>query len=198
MSVGIINRPRLERVAFRTSHRLDFVGQRELVAQIGHSVNEWPLVVLKELLDNAIDACEEADAAPQIEIGVSTAERTIRIADNGPGIASETIAGILDYAVRVSSREAYVSPTRGAQGNALNTILAMAFALTGERGETVIESRGVTPAMESWNDCTCGPSKLAFRNSVWSRCCTTAKTVLTLPSSPMIGQRRPKSPKPNS
>jgi DNA topoisomerase VI subunit B len=141
--MSLAPRPRLERVAFRTSRLLDFVGQRELVAQIGHSVNEWPLVVLKELVDNAIDACEEADAAPHLEIEVSTAERTIRIADNGPGIASETIDDILDYTVRVSSREAYVSPTRGAQGNALKTILAMGFALSGERSETMIESRGV-------------------------------------------------------
>jgi DNA topoisomerase VI subunit B len=143
MSVGTVNRPRLERVAFRTSRLLDFVGQRELVAQIGHSVNEWPLVVLKELVDNALDACEEADAAPHLEIEVSTAERTIRIADNGPGITPETIDDILDYTVRVSSREAYCSPTRGAQGNALKTVLAMGFALSGERGETMIESRGI-------------------------------------------------------
>lgn len=135
--------PRLECFAFRTSRLLDFVGQRELVAQIGHSVNEWPLVVLKELVDNTIDACEEADAAPHLKIEVSTAKRTIRIADNGPGITSETIGDILDYRVRVSSREAYVSPTRGAQGNALKTILAMGFALSGESGETMIESRGV-------------------------------------------------------
>jgi DNA topoisomerase VI subunit B len=66
----------------------------------------------------------------------------IRISDNGPGIANETITDIVDYSVRVSSREAYVSPTRGAQGNALKTILAMGFALSGEHGETVIESRG--------------------------------------------------------
>jgi DNA topoisomerase VI subunit B len=136
--------PRLERTAFRTSRLLDFVGQRELVAQIGHSATQWPLVVLKELVDNALDACEEAEVAPSLEIEVSTAERTIRIADNGPGIAPATIDDILDYTVRVSSREAYVSPTRGAQGNALKTILAMGFALGGERGETMIESRGIT------------------------------------------------------
>src|SRR4029077_17160781 len=50
---------------------------------------------------------------------------------------------ILDYSVRVSSREAYVSPTRGAQGNALKTILAMPFALDGAAGTTVIEAQGV-------------------------------------------------------
>jgi hypothetical protein len=48
----------------------------------------------------------------------------------------------LDYTVRVSSREAYVSPTRRAQGNALKCIVAMGFALDGVNGMTVIESLG--------------------------------------------------------
>ena len=53
-----------------------------------------------------------------------------------------TIESVLDFAVRVSSREAYVSPTRGAQGNALKTIVAMPFVLDGERGQVEIAARG--------------------------------------------------------
>ena len=49
--------PRLDRVAFRTSRLLDFVGHRELTAQIGHPPEHWPLVIIKELTDNALDAC---------------------------------------------------------------------------------------------------------------------------------------------
>ncbi len=41
------------------------------------------------------------------------------------GIPAATIDGILDFSVRVSSREAYVAPDRGAQGNALKTIAAV-------------------------------------------------------------------------
>ena len=33
------------------------------------------------------------------------------IQDNGSGIETETIHSILDYTIRMSSREAYVSPT---------------------------------------------------------------------------------------
>jgi len=47
------------------------------------------------------------------------------------------------FSIRVSSREAYVGPTRGAQGNALKTIVAMPFVLDGALGETVIEAMGV-------------------------------------------------------
>jgi DNA topoisomerase VI subunit B len=66
------------------------------------------------------------------------------VEDNGPGIPPETIGGIIDYDIRVSSREAYISPTRGRQGNALKTILPMAYVLGGGiKGETFIEARGL-------------------------------------------------------
>jgi DNA topoisomerase VI subunit B len=133
--------PSLSRHVFTTSRLAEFCSEKELVNQTGHDSDDWPLVVLKELIDNALDAREEAGAAPVIHVAVSDAE--IAVFDNGPGIAPETVAGILDYNTRTSSREAYVSPTRGAQGNALKTLLAMPFAPDGERGETTIESQGV-------------------------------------------------------
>jgi len=143
---------KLTRVAFRVSRLMEFCTKRELQNQTGHGIYEWPLVVLKELMDNALDACEEAEIAPVISIAVKPGSITIR--DNGGGIEAETIKSILDYSVRVSSREAYVSPTRGAQGNALKTILAMGYVLDRERedadginneavGVTFIETRGV-------------------------------------------------------
>ena len=92
---------------------------------------DWPLVVLKELMDNGLDGSEEAEIAPVISIAVGNGSTTIP--DNGGGIETETIESILDYTIRVSSREAYVSPTRGAQGNALKTILAMGYVLDRER-----------------------------------------------------------------
>jgi DNA topoisomerase VI subunit B len=112
------------------------------------------LVVLKELMDNALDACEEAEVAPVIEVIVGPG--SITITDNAGGFAAKTIDSILDYNIRVSSREAYVSPTRGAQGNALKTILAMGYVLDRERagsdpdavGVTIIDSRGTTHRIE--------------------------------------------------
>jgi DNA topoisomerase VI subunit B len=134
----------LHREVFRTSRLLEFCNRKELVAQTGHQADEWPLVILKELVDNAIDACGETNVPPEIDIRVSTQTHEIVIADNGAGIAPETVKEVLDYTVRASSREAYISPTRGAQGNALKTLIAMPFALDGKSGTTVIEARGVT------------------------------------------------------
>ena len=64
------------------------------------------------------------------------------IRDNGPGLPAATVKGILDFSSGSSSREAYVSPTRGAQGNALKTIVAMPFVLDGERGAVEIAAQG--------------------------------------------------------
>ena len=77
--------PTLLRVAFRTSRLAEFCGARELTAQTGHEPGEWPLVLAKELIDNALDVCEEAAIAPEINIEVSTERSEIVIADNGPG-----------------------------------------------------------------------------------------------------------------
>ena len=130
---------KLQRMAFTTSRLAEFCGEKELTAQTGHAPEEWPLVVAKELIDNALDACEEAEIAPEIDIEVSIERGEIVIADNGPGLPSAMLGDLLDYTVRVSSREAYVSPSRGQQGNALKCIIAMPFALDGTHGTTVIE-----------------------------------------------------------
>ncbi len=49
----------LHRATLRTSRLLDFCSRKELIAQTGHQPEAWPLVVLKELVDNALDACED-------------------------------------------------------------------------------------------------------------------------------------------
>src|SRR6478672_343176 len=128
--------PRLNRETFRASRLLEFCSERELIAQTGHPVKDWPLVITKELVDNGLDITEEAEVAPQIAVEVSTKTGEITVCDNGLGITTETIDSLLDFTVRTSSRAAYVGPSRGQQGHALQTILAMPFVLDGGAGET--------------------------------------------------------------
>jgi len=137
-----VSAPVLERVAFTTSRVLDFFSEKELTAQTGHGAAQWPLVILKELADNSLDACEESatGTAPQIEVTVDG--EGITVADNGPGIRPEIIGRVLDYSVRVSSREAYAAPDRGAQGNALKTLMAMPFVLDRTSGRVTVTARG--------------------------------------------------------
>ena len=78
-------------------------------------------------------------------IKVTVDDAGITVTDNGPGIPADTIGKVLDYSVRVSSREAYAAPDRGAQGNALKTIMAMPFVLDGDEGRVTVMRRGVPP-----------------------------------------------------
>ena len=131
----------LERQTFTTSRLLEFCSRKELAAQTGTEPDAWPLMVVRELIDNSCDATEEAGLAP--EVHVTVARGRIRVRDNGPGIPPETVASILDFSSRASSREAYVAPDHGRQGNALKAVLAIPFALSGEEGRVEIVARGV-------------------------------------------------------
>jgi len=131
---------RIERTAFSTSRQMEFLSDKELAAQTGHGRKDWPLVILKELLDNALDACEEVGTPPVVSVSVD--RDGITVTDNGPGIPGTVVEGVCDFSRRVSSREAYVAPDRGAQGNALKTMLAIPFVLDGESGRVDIVARG--------------------------------------------------------
>ena len=50
----------LTRKTFTVSRLAEFVSESELVKQIGHPVADWPLVILKELVDNALDEAEDS------------------------------------------------------------------------------------------------------------------------------------------
>lgn len=130
----------LNRTTFKTSREMDFFSRKELITQTGHDVREWPLVFLKEIIDNSLDACEEAEIPPILEIKANATG--ISIQDNGPGLPESTLQSAMDFTVRASNREAYVAPDRGAQGNALKTILPMPCVVDPEHGKLIIEAHG--------------------------------------------------------
>jgi len=45
----------LKRTMFEISRVLEYFTERELSYQTGHNRHFWPLVILKELMDNALD-----------------------------------------------------------------------------------------------------------------------------------------------
>jgi hypothetical protein len=147
--------PKLNRQTLRTSREMDFLSQRELVTQTGHEVGEWPFVITKEAMDNALDACDEADIPPVIEVTADAGGITVK--DNGPGLPDETLAGALDFTVRASNREAYVAPDRGAQGNALKTLLAMPSVIDPTGGRFILTARGRRHVI------TCGADPISQR-----------------------------------
>jgi DNA topoisomerase VI subunit B len=135
-------KPALCRQVFTTSRELEYFTETELVTQTGYGKEEWwPRVLVKEPVDNGLDACEQAGIAP--EITVEFTGDTLTISDNGPGIPPDVVRRVLDFSTRTSDKAAYVSPTRGAQGNALKTVLAIPYVLNGGKPSTVtIEAQG--------------------------------------------------------
>ena len=119
----------LKREAFTTNRALEFFTESELRTQIGYGRKMWPAVIAKELIDNALDACETAGVSPIITIRLDADALTV--SDNGAGLPTTTIQQSLDYAVRVSDKKHYISPTRGQLGNALKCVWAVPFVISG-------------------------------------------------------------------
>jgi DNA topoisomerase VI subunit B len=66
MSAGI----QLTRTAFTTNRTLEFFSESELTTQLGYGPKLWPMVLIKELVDNALDACESTTVAPEITVTI--------------------------------------------------------------------------------------------------------------------------------
>jgi DNA topoisomerase VI subunit B len=132
----------LNRSTFETSRVMEFFSAKELQMQIGHAPEMWPLALVRELIDNALDACESARIAPVIEVSVGEDAASVR--DNGPGLPDEVLARSLDYLVRVSDKSHYVSPTRGQMGNALKCVWAAPFVADGQCGRVEVSTGGKT------------------------------------------------------
>jgi hypothetical protein len=71
---------------------MEFCTRREFVEQ-------WPLVVLKELMDNPLPVRKPRMISIAVEPG------SIVVDDNADGIETNSIKSILDDTIRVSSRE---------------------------------------------------------------------------------------------
>lgn len=132
------------RRVFSTPRAAEFLDRSALQAQTGQPAARFGGVVVKELVDNALDAAESAGVNPVIEIGVvyDNDVQRVTVADNGSGLAAGVIDAILDFDVLVSDKAVYRSPTRGLQGNAFKAVLGIPYAL-GVAEPIVVDACGV-------------------------------------------------------
>lgn len=107
---------------------VDLFTEDGLTKQTGTDISEWDIYLIKELMDNALDACESAGVEPKIKVTIRGNGVTIR--DNGPGITRETVDKIVDLNVYAGNKYYFARPSRGKQGNALLTILPMPYVLS--------------------------------------------------------------------
>lgn len=78
------------RHTFTVSRAAEFFSEKELEMQMGAGCSHWLPMLLKELIDNAIDAAEAAGVATP-EVHITLADDAFTVADNGPGIPPETV-----------------------------------------------------------------------------------------------------------
>jgi DNA topoisomerase-6 subunit B len=91
------------------------------------------ITTIKEAVDNALDACEEAEVLPDIEISVKkTGPETFRIAveDNGPGIVPENVPFVFGKLL-YGSRFHQIRQSRGQQGIGISAAVLYAQLTTG-------------------------------------------------------------------
>ena len=74
----------------------------------------------------------------------------LSVQDNGPGLPAHVIERSRDYAVRISDKGFYCSPTRGLLGSALKCCYAAPYVLSGARqsGRVDIATGGVTHRLD--------------------------------------------------
>ena len=141
---AVYRTPTVERTVFATPRAAEFLELRALQAQTGQPAEAFGHVVVKELIDNALDGAETAGRAPNIDITTRTDDGItfVTVTDNGAGITPATVDDVCDFTVLVSDKARYRGPARGAQGNALKTLLGIPYAL-GITEPVVIESAGI-------------------------------------------------------
>ena len=92
--------------------------------------------MVKELLDNALDAAEMARVGvPHVGVKgrVDGDFLVLQVHDNGVGIPADVVKRALDFSTLTSDKALYRTPTRGQQGNALKTIFGDALRAGGQR-----------------------------------------------------------------
>jgi DNA topoisomerase VI subunit B len=132
----------LARTTFETSRLLEYFSEKELAMQLGAGRDLWALVLVKELIDNGLDACESVGILPEIRLYLS--DNGFAVRDNGQGLPASTLERSLDYSVRVSDKNFYISPSRGQLGNALKALWAAPFVADGENGKVEVSMAGRT------------------------------------------------------
>lgn len=109
---------------YKTAIMADYFTEDELVKKIGLPKYYWNDVIMKELIDNALDSIE-----PLLEKRVDIVRKLygLGIFDNGEGISCDTVKNIYDFNYYISKNRHFVTASRGKQGNGLKTIISICF-----------------------------------------------------------------------
>lgn len=122
---------------------LDYVELHWLEKITGRPSHDWDIYIVKELMDNALDADElwarkegkeitldiQLVYNHQPELDIYSLEIAV---NNSAPFPTDSLSSIFDFTSYASSKSHYKYPSRGQQGNALKTLLGIPYALRHE------------------------------------------------------------------
>ncbi|MBI3675198.1 MAG: DNA topoisomerase VI subunit B [Proteobacteria bacterium] len=114
------------------------------------SPSKASLTTVKEAVDNALDACEEAGLLPEIRVEVSNAGDgvlSVSVEDNGPGIVEEQLGRIFGKLL-YGSKFHKLSQSRGQQGMGIAAAGMYAQLTTGKPLHVLSRVQGESTATE--------------------------------------------------
>lgn len=112
----------ISQMMYKTRMSSDFFDPKGLETRTGLLPQNWHLAIIKELIDNALDAIEENASK---EIVLEYRNSTLKIFDNGNGISLEGINSIYDFNNYASANRHVITPSRGKLGNGLKSIIGI-------------------------------------------------------------------------
>ncbi len=103
------------------------------------SASKALFMIVKEAIDNSLDACEEHGILPEIEVGIERVQRDefrITITDNGPGIDRIEVPNVFGKLL-YGSRFHGMRQTRGQQGIGITAAVLYGQITTGRRSQVI-------------------------------------------------------------
>ena len=109
---------------YKTRIASDFFNMKGLEARTGLTSYSWGLAIIKELVDNALDAVESQE---EKHIDLIAKDNKFKLFDNGNGLSVGDIRQIYDFENYVSKNRHVITASRGKQGNGLKSIIGMCY-----------------------------------------------------------------------
>ncbi|MEM3553633.1 MAG: ATP-binding protein [Candidatus Bathyarchaeia archaeon] len=102
----------------------DYFSEKGIGELIGFRSDDWPLVVIKELIDNALDSVDEAGGERTVR--VTTSSSGLSVNDSGPGLTQETLKLVYDF-TKYTSSKFFRTVSRGQLGHGLKVVIGICF-----------------------------------------------------------------------
>lgn len=102
----------------------DYFSEKAIKELTGFDPDSWPLLVTKELIDNALDSVDQASGERTVK--VTTSKSGLSVNDSGPGLTQGTFKLVYDF-TKYTSSKFFRTVSRGRLGHGLKVGSGICF-----------------------------------------------------------------------